>query len=81
MGAVKQLSGVVWSEGMYLGPHHFQVQSRYFEDSIQFAASALRFEANGFVGFGLDAEALAKCTCRCCSFISPENSEKPSADR
>jgi len=37
---------------MYLGPHHFQVQSRYFEDSIQFAASALRFEAYGFVGFG-----------------------------
>ena len=47
---MKQLSSVVWSEGMYLGPHHFQVQSRYFEDSIQFAASALRVEAYGFVG-------------------------------
>jgi type VI secretion system protein ImpJ len=62
MGAVKQLSRVVWSEGMYLGPHHFQVQSRYFEDSIQFAASALRFEAYGFVGFGWDAEALRNGT-------------------
>ena len=59
---MKQLSSVVWSEGMYLGPHHFQVQSRYFEDSIQFAASALRFEAYGFVGFGWDAEALRNGT-------------------
>jgi len=47
---------------MYLGPHHFQVQSRYFEDSIQFAASALQFETYGFVGFGLDAEALRNGT-------------------
>ena len=59
---MKQLSSVVWSEGMYLGPHHFQVQSRYFEDSIQFAASALRFEAYGFVGYGWDAEALRNGT-------------------
>ncbi|MBN1566677.1 MAG: type VI secretion system baseplate subunit TssK [Acidobacteria bacterium] len=55
---MKHLSRVVWSEGMYLAPHHFQVQSRYFEDSIQFAAAALCFEPYGFVGFGLDAEAL-----------------------
>jgi type VI secretion system protein ImpJ len=45
---MKLLSRVVWSEGMYLGPHHFQVQSRYFEDSIQFAASSL-----WFAGYGL----------------------------
>ncbi len=58
----KHLSRVVWSEGMYLTPHHFQVQSRYFEDSIQFVASALCFEPYGFVGFGLDAEALRNGT-------------------
>ena len=23
---------------MYLGPHHFQAQSRYFEDAIRFAS-------------------------------------------
>jgi type VI secretion system protein ImpJ len=62
MGAMKQLSRVVWSEGMYLAPHHFQVQSRYFEDSIHFAASALWVEPYGFVGFGLDAEALRNGT-------------------
>ena len=41
---VKFLSRVVWSEGMYPGPHHFQLISRYFEDSIRFAASELWFE-------------------------------------
>lgn len=54
----KHLSRVVWSEGMHLTPNHFQVQNRYFEDSIQFAASALCFEPYGFLGLALDAEAL-----------------------
>ena len=55
---MKLLSRVVWSEGMYLGPHHFQVQSRYFEDSIQFATSSLWYAAFGLAGVQLDAEAL-----------------------
>jgi type VI secretion system protein ImpJ len=54
---MKLLSRVVWSEGMYLGPHHFQVQSRYFEDSIQFATSSLWFAAYGLAGIELDTEA------------------------
>jgi type VI secretion system protein ImpJ len=59
---MKYLSRVVWSEGMYLGPHHFQVQSRYFEDTIRFATSSLWFEAYGLVGCSLDAEALRNGT-------------------
>ena len=59
---MKLLSRVVWSEGMYLGPHHFQVQSRYFEDSIQFAAQALWFSGYGLSGLELDAEALQNGT-------------------
>src|SRR5436189_5594487 len=55
---MKYLSRVVWSEGMYLGPHHFQVQSRYFEDSIRFATSSLWYMAFGVVGCLLDPEAL-----------------------
>ena len=55
---MKLLSKVVWSEGMYLGPHHFQAQSRYFEDSIQFATSSLWFAPYGLAGLELDAEAL-----------------------
>ncbi len=55
---MKLLSRVVWSEGMHLGPHHFQVQSRYFEDSIQFATSSLWFASYGLAGIELDADAL-----------------------
>lgn len=59
---MKQLSRVVWSEGMYLGPHHFQLQNRYFEDSVRFAVSSLWYEAWGMIGFELDAEALRNGT-------------------
>ena len=55
---MKSLSPVVWSEGMHLGPHQFQAQSRYFEDSIEFATSALWFENFGVVASELSAEAL-----------------------
>ncbi len=47
---------------MYLGPHHFQVQSRYFEDSIRFATSSLWFEPFGLIGCALDHEALKNGT-------------------
>ncbi len=56
------LSKVVWSEGMYLGPQHFQAQSRYFEDSLHFAASALWFEPYGLTGYALDEHALENGT-------------------
>lgn len=55
---MNHLSKVVWSEGMYLGPHQFQVQNRYFEDSLRFATSSLWFEPYGLVGCELDREAL-----------------------
>ncbi|MCS7026867.1 MAG: type VI secretion system baseplate subunit TssK [Bryobacteraceae bacterium] len=59
---MKNLSRVVWSEGMYLGPHHFQVQNRYFEDSIRFVTTNLWFESYGLVGLQLDADALRNGT-------------------
>jgi type VI secretion system protein ImpJ len=59
---MKSLSRVVWSEGMYLGPHHFQAQSRYFEDSIHFATSALWPHSYGLVGCALDEAALTNGT-------------------
>src|SRR5271157_6364585 len=59
---MKHLSKVVWSEGMYLGPHHFQVQNRYFEDLAHFVTLALWFEPYGFIGCSLDAEALRNGT-------------------
>lgn len=59
---MKSLSRVVWSEGMHLGPHHFQAQSHYFEDSIQFAISALWPNAWGLAGCEIDAAALRNGT-------------------
>jgi type VI secretion system protein ImpJ len=59
---MKFLSRVVWSEGMYLGPHHFQAQNRYFEDSIGFATSSLWFRPYGLAGFEMDADALRNGT-------------------
>ena len=85
---MKSLSRVVWSEGMHLGPHHFQAQSRYFEDSIQFAIAALFPNAWGLVSCELDAAALRNGTvsvvhCRGVfpdglAFNMPESDEPPS---
>ena len=47
---------------MHLSPHHFQAQARYFEDSIQFAASLLSFAPYGVWGCVLDEEALRNGT-------------------
>lgn len=55
---MKSLSRVVWSEGMYLGPQHFQTQSRYFEDSIHFAVEQCWFEPWGLVACKLDDSAI-----------------------
>src|SRR5581483_5355711 len=59
---MKYLSRVVWSEGMYLAPHHFQVQSRYFEDSIRFTTSSLWYQSYGLIGGQLDPQALVNGT-------------------
>jgi type VI secretion system protein ImpJ len=47
---------------MYLGPHHFQAQSAYFEGVIHFTGAALWFEPYGFLACELDAEALRNGT-------------------
>ncbi|MBT9330195.1 type VI secretion system baseplate subunit TssK [Paracidobacterium acidisoli] len=55
---MKFLSRVVWSEGMYLGPHHFQTQTRYFEDSIAFLVASLWHEPWGLLHLELDQKAI-----------------------
>jgi type VI secretion system protein ImpJ len=59
---MKQLSRVVWNEGMHLAQHHFQAQSRYFEDAIHFALSSLFFAPYGLAGCELDADAIRNDT-------------------
>jgi predicted component of type VI protein secretion system len=55
---MKFLSRVVWSEGMHLGPLHFQTRSRSFEDTLRFLNSNLRQDPWGFlrVGFYLPGD-------------------------
>jgi type VI secretion system protein ImpJ len=55
---MKQLSKIVWSEGMYLAPQHFQAQNRFFEDSLHFATSNLWNETYGFAACEVDPDAL-----------------------
>ena len=55
---MKLLSHVVWSEGMYLSPLHFQTQSRCFEDSVTFLISTLWSDPWGLSYVALDAEAI-----------------------
>ena len=59
---MRTLTKPVWSEGMYLGPHHFQAQSRYFEDSLDFVTASLWRDAFGFAGLQFDADALRNGT-------------------
>jgi type VI secretion system protein ImpJ len=59
---MKLLNKPVWSEGMYLGPHNFQAQSRYFEDSLNFVTTSLWRDAYGFSGLQFDADALRNGT-------------------
>jgi type VI secretion system protein ImpJ len=55
---MRSLSRVVWSEGMYLAPHHFQTQARHFENSLHFATSAIRGLGWGFMATELDPDAI-----------------------
>jgi type VI secretion system protein ImpJ len=55
---MKFLSRVVWSEGMHLGPHHFQSQNRYFEDSLRFTMEHTWFEPWGLLSYNLDHDAI-----------------------
>ncbi len=59
---MKLLSKIAWAEGMYLAPHHFQAQNRYFEDSVHFATASLWNEAYGLADYQLDADAIRNGT-------------------
>ena len=59
---MRTLTKPVWSEGMYLGPHHFQAQNRYFEDALNFVTSSLWRDAWGFSGLQFDPDALRNGT-------------------
>ena len=51
-------SKVVWSEGLFLRPQHFQQQDRFVERYFQLKSSALRAHAWGFSELRLDRDLL-----------------------
>jgi len=50
---------VVWSEGLFLRPQHFQQQDRYFERYVEVRSAALRAYGWGFTTLELDRDLLA----------------------
>jgi type VI secretion system protein ImpJ len=78
---------VVWNEGMHLAQHHFQSQSRYFEQSIRFALTELYFKPYGLTASAFDPDALLNGTVSITHargvmpdgtpFQFPENDEPP----
>ncbi|MGI4758265.1 MAG: type VI secretion system baseplate subunit TssK [Janthinobacterium lividum] len=59
---MKLLSHVVWSEGMYLSPLHFQTQTRHQEDTLSFLVSHLWNQPWGFAYLELDHESVRNGT-------------------
>lgn len=49
---------VVWSEGMFLRPHHFQQHARYMENYVEERCSVLRSYSWGFTELQLDQQML-----------------------
>src|SRR4051794_38214680 len=56
---MKEQHRVVWSEGMFLTPQHFQTQDQYFERLIDYRFTASHFANWGFTELSLDTEALS----------------------
>lgn len=50
---------VVWSEGLFLRPQHFQQQDRYLEAFVEGRAGALRSDSWGFTELELERDLLA----------------------
>lgn len=50
---------VAWSQGMFLQPHHFQQEGRYFERALDAARMAVSPNAWGFARLEIDESALA----------------------
>jgi len=67
-------SKIIWSEGMFLRPQHFQQNDRYFEALIENRASPLRPYSWGVSELRLDQEALnlGKIEIASCKAVLPD---------
>ena len=56
---MSEFNKVVWSEGLFLKPHHFQQQERYLERFVETRCHGLRSHAWGFTELEIERELLA----------------------
>jgi type VI secretion system protein ImpJ len=56
---MSEFNKVVWSEGLFLKPHHFQQQERYLERYVETRCEALRSYGWGFVELEIERELLS----------------------
>lgn len=77
-------SKIIWSEGMFLRPQHFQQNDRYFESLIESRCSPLRPYSWGIEELRINEEALSlgKIEIEKCKVILPDGTSVniPSAD-
>src|SRR4051794_15563531 len=56
---MKNRHRVVWTQGMFLTPQHFQTQDQFFEDALHFRFAASHYANWGVTELDVDSEALA----------------------
>jgi len=71
---MKNRHRVVWTQGMFLTPQHFQTQEQFLADAVHFRFDASHYANWGVTGLSIDAEALANGVFRlnACSGIMPD---------
>ena len=78
-------SKIIWSEGMFLRPQHFQQNDRYLEDLIESRCNPMRPYSWGISELQINLEALnlGKIEITKCKAILPDGTTVniPSADR
>lgn len=65
---------IIWTEGMFLRPQHFQQQDRHFHKLVESRCEGLRPYGWGFTGLGLDNELLlqGKVALNACRGVLPD---------
>ncbi|MFQ5650927.1 MAG: type VI secretion system baseplate subunit TssK [bacterium] len=54
---------VIWNEGMFLSPHHFQQWDRYYQGLVQFRFNSLSSHGWGVITLKIDDESLKNGIC------------------
>ena len=65
---------VVWNEGMFLGPHHFQQWDRYHQGLLNFRLSSLVSHEWGITELKINVESLknGECEIEVCTSVLPD---------